>query len=335
MKIDVIVITYGEPPTPSFLEQWNYSNQILRRLTRLVAPIPKCIIPLFGAYRGYTRTKNWLNENFGSPLEEITRRQAESLHTELRNALPDRDWRIHIAYEFRDPMLEVVLTNIQRTGTDEIILAPMYVPISDFTNKISERDYERFQARTNHSLPDPKTVTFRQCHNDLANVMADFIRRKIRELGLTDEERSRHALLLGCHGTVMTPPKGISDAGYCDTKQLYDDLESLLRPEFQSVAIGWLNHRLGGEWTTPTLEQSVKSLLENGIQQFVYFPFGFLADNAETVLEGRTVLRDLGVTEYHHLPCMNVDPSFIRFLAQQVVEAHRQAAQPKLSSVAA
>lgn len=320
MTIDVILLTYGEPEKSAFREQWRYSNRILNKLTRLVAPIPKLAVPLLGAYRGYTRTRLWRKRNYASPLETITQRQAHRLQEVLTENAYGQEWRVRVAYEFRDPSLVDILATLRRENPERVVLVPLYLPISDFTTGISRREYHRYQAKHNRPLPDPSMVTFRACHRELAAVSAEYLREQVARRGISDAQKKETGLLLGCHGTVMTPPPGIQDAGYCDTKQMYDDLEELLAPEFQAVGIGWLNHRLGGEWTRPTLEESAKALLEQGIRKFVYYPFGFLADNAETQLEGRTVLNNLGITDYHHIPCLNDDPDFIRFLARKIVE---------------
>lgn len=320
MTIDVILLTYGEPETSAFREQWRYSNRILNKLTRLVAPIPKFAVPWLGAYRGLTRMRLWREKNYRSPLEPLTHRQAQRLREELAGYADGREWRVRVAYEFRDPCLKNVLKDLLVEKPEHIVLVPLYLPISDFTTEISRRDYHRFQEKHGRPLPEPGMVTFRVCHRELAAVSAVYLREQVAQRGIDEAGKKETGLLLGCHGTVMTPPPGIQDAGYCDTKQMYDDLEELLAPEFKAVGIGWLNHRLGGEWTRPTLEESAKAMLEQGIRQFVYYPFGFLADNAETQLEGQTVLNDLGITEYHHIPCMNDDPQFIRFLAGKIVE---------------
>ncbi|MGC9328885.1 MAG: ferrochelatase [Candidatus Hinthialibacter sp.] len=320
MKIDVVLITYGEPEANSFLEQWKFSNRILFKLTRLVAPIPKAAVPLIGAWRGYGRRKTWREERYISPLETITRRQADFTQKALNARNDGNAWRVHIAYEFRRPSLDEVLRQIRDQACEQLILVPMYLPISDFTSGISQRDFQRFQEANGRPLPEARMVVFRSCHREISHVMADYVRRQLENLGIMGEQRKEYGLLLGCHGTVMTPPPGISDAGYCDTKQAYDNLEEELKPEFKSVAIGWLNHRLGGEWTSPTLHASVQTMLDQGIENLIYFPFGFLADNAETQLEGRMILRDLGVEKYHHLPCVNDDPKFMEFLVERIMQ---------------
>lgn len=318
MKIDVIAITYGEPQNDSFGEQWRFSNRILAKLTRLVAPIPKIAVPFIGAWRGYSRSKIWRTENYSSPLESISRRQVECIQNALDARNDGNAWRVHLAFEFRNPSLCEILNRIRKLSCERLVLVPMYLATSDFTSGISERDFDTYQKKNKFPFPKARMVAMRVCHREISRVMAEFIRKQAQARDLTPERLRETGLLLGCHGTVIKPPRGVADTGYNDTRQVYDNLENELKSEFKAVAIGWLNHRLGGEWTTPTLETSAKTMREQGIREFVYFPFGFWTDNAETQLEGRVILRKLGITAYHHVPCVNDDPEFIRLLAERI-----------------
>jgi len=55
------------------------------------------------------------------------------------------------------------------------------------------------------------------------------------------------------------------------------------------------------------------------MERAVYFPYGFLADNAESQLEGRVALRALPGIESLHLPCLNDSPLLVEALARQVL----------------
>ena len=59
MRRHIILITYGEPPTPAFTDQLRYSWRILLGLTRLVAPIPRPLLPLIALSRARTRNRLW------------------------------------------------------------------------------------------------------------------------------------------------------------------------------------------------------------------------------------------------------------------------------------
>ena len=56
-----------------------------------------------------------------------------------------------------------------------------------------------------------------------------------------------------------------------------------------------------------------------GFRRAVYYPYGFLADNAESELEGRVALRARPELEAVHLPCLNAAPEYLGALAGQIV----------------
>ena len=322
MHIDIILITYGEPPQPKFWAQWRFSLRILQKLTRLVAPIPSFIMPFFAAYRAFMRTRLWKKEKFISPLEDITAIQAGDLGKLLQTQYPEIAWRVHVAYEFCEPSLPDVLHTISQNSPDQLLILPLYVADSDFTAGISRRDFAQWLHQNPGTSAKPVFITFRDHLEELAVVMANHVREKVQKLGLPPEESKNCALLCGCHGTVINPPPGIEDTGYQDTFRLFTLLEELLKEDFSEIKIGWLNHRLGGDWTVPTAEQSARKLKEEN-KPIVYFPFGFLADNAETILEGKMVMERLGIQKYHHLPCINDNPAFINLLAE-CIEKEKQ-----------
>ena len=72
MRRHVVLITYGEPPNASFTGQLRYSWRILLGLARLVAPIPRALLPLVALSRARSRNRLWSDESYGSPLEALT-----------------------------------------------------------------------------------------------------------------------------------------------------------------------------------------------------------------------------------------------------------------------
>ena len=213
MNADVILIAYGEPPEPKFFDQWNYSSCILRKLTRLVAPIPKFMIPLIGAWRGYTRVKHWKQYHYSSPLETITKSQAAKVWDRLKELAPNVNWRVHTAFEFRAPSLSSVLERIPAFECDRLILIPMYVARSDFTTAFSVNEFHQFKKRTEKTFPPVDFVLFGSHLDDLAKVMARHIHAEAERLDLSPLDLKESALLMGCHGTLKRPPKGITETG--------------------------------------------------------------------------------------------------------------------------
>jgi len=105
----VVLVTYGEPTRSAFVDQLVYSWRILVGLTRTVAPIPLPLLPLIAVARARHRTRLWGRHAYQSPLEPLTVGQGRALKTALTAAGPSETWQVHVAYEFRRPLLDEVL----------------------------------------------------------------------------------------------------------------------------------------------------------------------------------------------------------------------------------
>ena len=307
----VILLTYGEPPTSSFLAQLHYSWRILLGLTRAVAPIPAAVLPVIALSRARFRRQLWSRERYGSPLESITRNQAEGLRQALVAQAPGDMWCIHVAYEFRDPLL---LTVLESLPADEVVdIVPMYAADSAFTHEIARqtlRDWKRFP----HGRAAPVRVVAPLEEEALVDASARFVERHLDAQGVGGRE---WALVLAAHGTLLAPPRPM-ETGRAATERICAGIARRLEDRFGMIANGWLNHVYGGRWTQPPMDEALEQVARNGYRRVVYYPFGFVADNAESELEGRIALRTQPSLEAIHLPCLNADPEFLAVLARHV-----------------
>ena len=315
----ILMLTYGEPAEPRFGAQFWYSLRILQRLTRKVAPIPRPVLPFIAFSRGRGRVKLWRSESFKSPLEEIADRQAKALAQALDGVSPSLNCEIRTVYEFRRPALDDVLGEIAADPPQRLLLMPMYVADCDFTSGISGDTIRAYSKRHGPIRPAPEYVSEFSEDERLADLMAERVAEQIAAAGWGEADCADGGLLLGAHGTLVEGPPGI-DTGLETTQTLCDRVTDRLRGKFRHVSVGWLNHVRGGVWTSPELADAAQSMVDRGLKRVVYFPFGFLADNAETQLEGRLVLREFKGLEVLYLPCLNDWPPFIDYLRDRVEE---------------
>lgn len=326
MRRHVILITYGEPPTPAFTDQLRYSWRILIGLTRLVAPIPAALLPLIAVGRGRARNQLWTHEHYGSPLEVITLAQARGLEAALRRDDPATDWQVHVAYEFRDPLLPALLD--QLPADEPVDVLPMYAADSAFTHEISRVTVRDWAKSRSKRAVAPVRVLPALDEELLADLCARAIERGLEEHGAGG---AGCALVLAAHGTLLEPPRAM-ETGREATERICAGIGRRLEGRFGGVFNGWLNHTRGGRWTEPAMEETLARVADSGFKDVVYFPYGFLADNAESELEGRVFLRAHPWRNVVHLPCVNDDAEFIAALARHV-RARRPAEAPALASV--
>lgn len=312
----VILVTYGEPPTPAFFDHLTYSWRILLGLTRTIAAIPKPILPVIALSRARLRNRTWREEAYHSPLEPITARQADELSVALTALDPSCDWRVRVAYEFRAPMLPDVLAGIPQD--EPAVVVPLYASESDFTHGLSRAVVtDLAHAR---SFRGQIQVTPALDADTLGGLAAEHVLTSAASQ--SDWMGDDVALVLAAHGTLVNPSRSI-DTGLEATEQLCDSIRRRLSGAFGLIVNGWLNHTRGGEWTSPAIDEALRQVAAAGLRRVVYFPYGFLADNAESQLEGRVALRAQPDLAALHLPCLNDSPLLINALAQSVVSTAR------------
>lgn len=320
----VVLVTYGEPTESAFTDQLVYSWRILVGLTRTVAPIPLPLLPLIAVARARNRTRLWGRHAYGSPLEPLTVGQAGVLATALGVAAPSERWRVHVAYEFRRPLLDEVLKTLP--AGEPVHVVPMYAADSSFTHALSRGTAAALERRSPRRTPVAVLGALET--QALADVSA---RHVLDQIGAGPEWRGdRVALVLAAHGTVTNPTRPI-DTGLAATDALREAIVARLSPHFGSIMHGWLNHSRGGRWTEPAIEDTMKDVVARGYARVVYYPYGFLADNAESELEGRLAL-DGHPFESRYVACLNDSPYLMDALVRQILDhalvPHRPGERP-------
>jgi protoheme ferro-lyase len=310
MTRHVLLVTYGEPPDANFYDQLVYSWRILLGLTISVAPIPKYVLPMIALKRAYSRNRLWSQEKYQSPLEPITRNQIEDVGEALGRLAPGEDWRVQAMYEFRDPLLADVLKKLP--PKEPVTIVPMYVADSAFTHEISRRTAELANAGGRQTpirtLPAIDEETF-------ADLCAKHVIAECEKRGAGGKD---WALVLAAHGTLLNPPRPM-ETGRLATERIAEAIAQRLEGRFGTIELAWLNHVYGGKWTEPSAEDALAGISNDGFKRLVYFPFGFMADNAESELEGRIAIRGRAWLEAYHLPCLNDSEALADALARQVI----------------
>ena len=152
----------------------------------------------------------------------------------------------------------------------------------------------------------------------LAKISANHV---MHTLGSDKEKTAPMALVLAAHGTLVAPTKPI-ETGRIATERLCAGIERRLSKCFGIVANGWLNHSRGGKWTEPPIEETLKRVSNAGFKDVVYYPYGFLADNAESQLEGQLAAAARPELKVRFVPCLNGSPELAEAIASQVLAAH-------------
>jgi protoheme ferro-lyase len=205
---------------------------------------------------------------------------------------------------------------------------PLYVAESAFTHDLARRTVADWGRGRTRPRPAPVRVLPALAPETVAELESRHVLAQLAARGAVAGPDC--ALVLAAHGTLLDPPRGL-ETGRAATEAVRDGIQRRLAPHFGTIVNGWLNHARGGRWTEPTVAAALAQVARAGYRRAVYFPFGFLADNAESQLEGRVWLRTQPGIEAVHLPCLNESSELAAALAEQLAgseSAARSAGAP-------
>ena len=306
----VVLVTYGEPPDPGFSEHLTYSWRLMQGVARSTADIPVLLLPWIALRRAHERNALWKKHGYHSPLEAVTLAQA----AQIRNALARRSsdqWKIHVAYEFRDPQLLPVIKRLPRK--EQVIVVPMYAAASGCTHDLSKQSAKDLDFRR----PAPIIVLPPLDVERLAALAADHVLQSIP----AGADKSKMALVLAARGTLLKPAKDV-ETGRITLERLGQAISRRLAASFGLVATGWLNYGRGDKWTAPPIRVTLRAVKDAGFRDVVYFPYGFLADSSESQLFGQLAVASQPELKVQFVPCLNGSFELAEALAAEIVAAH-------------
>jgi len=309
-RVRVVLVAHGEAKRAGWLENFRVSWRTLAHaaeVMRLPAPL-RLMICTLGALR------KRLRGGPGSPHNENTRRQASALQQALDRESGVR-YQVDAAFASAPPYLEDQIAIPD--GVDRQIMVSMIPTDSRLSCGLICRSLLA-SAPSNHQ----RTIVSARFWADheltdthLAHIAAHFP-------PITSDRSC--CLILVLHGTIERDEHGREPGFHTGSKEkaAYGDaLRSALLAvpdrRWDRVEIAYLNHGVGGQWSSPTLPELLARLATEGVQSAVAYPCEHLVEGSETVSLPKS-LADGPVGETHCLPCLNDSAQFIEFLASRV-----------------
>ena len=306
----IILVTYGEPTTSRFADQLSYSWRLMQGVSRSASDIAAPLLPLIALRRAYERHSLWRKHDYRSPLEPNTLAQA----AQLRNALARQSpgiWKIHVAYEFREPLLQDVIA--AQNPRETVVVVPMYPADAGFTHDLTRRSAEYLDQRR----PAPIIVLPPVEVEQLAAISSEHV---VHMIAAGSERAEDVALVLAARGMVLNPARAIG-TGYSTLERLGQSITKRLQNRFGMVTRGWVNHGRGSRWTTPPIADALKRVSDAGFKDVVYYPYGFLADNADSQLHGQLAAATRPELKVRFVPCLNGSYELADAIAKAIISA--------------
>ena len=258
----------------------------------------------------------------GSPLVELTRRQAEALERLLAETLPAR---VFVAMRYWHPLTEEAVAAISRDSFDQVVLVPLYPQYSRVTSGSSLNEWNR---QYGHNGNHPRVAAVREFYQH--PLYLDALVERINQGLARFPAGAEVHLLFSAHGV----PESVIRAD--DPYQ--EQTETTMRLVMERG--GWGHpHQLcyqskvgPGRWLAPSLHTALPALHAGGARYLLVVPVSFVTDHIETLfeidVEARHQAGVLGFKQFEMMPALNDSPLFIRALADLVQRAAQPVEEP-------
>ncbi|HUY08815.1 MAG TPA: ferrochelatase [Candidatus Dormibacteraeota bacterium] len=250
-----------------------------------------------------------------SPLQEITRAQAEALERELRRMHGER-WRVVVGMKHSAPFLEDAVRQLAEDGVTSavgLVLAPHFsqMSVGEYVSRAEAAIADRPSQLQLHFVTD--------WHLDPGYIgwLADRVREQLAQI---DDRRSESPLVIF---TAHSLPARLKEMGDPYPGQLAETASAAaLHAGISNWTTAWQSvARTGEPWLGPELLDVVRLAAARGTTDFVVCACGFTADHLEILydldVEAQAEANRLGVRVVR-TPMPNARPDFVAILAELV-----------------
>jgi len=300
MRTAVLLMAYGSPRTPDEIEPYFTDIRGGR------PPSPQVLKVLADRY-----------ERIGgkSPLNEITREQAESLEELLEHEHPG-DFAVFTGMKHWHPFVADSVAKIVDAGITRVVglvLAPHF-------SKKSIGEYEARILKARDALgADLRLTMVKSWYDEPAFV--DLVAENLKQsLNGWDASSPDTCVFFTAHSI---PARVVAEGDpYAD--QLADSAKVYAKAAgISNYTTGWQSESTTGEpWLGPDILVRLGTFAEQGGRRALIAPVGFVADHLEVLfdVDVECVERaaELGI-ELRRIPSPNADPRFVRALSDIVM----------------
>jgi protoporphyrin/coproporphyrin ferrochelatase len=242
----------------------------------------------------------------GSPLLEITTRQAEALAKKL--ALP-----VYVGMRNWKPYIEDSVRQLREGGADRAValcLAPQ-------NSRTSIGLYQSYLSKAVENVAPGLRVEFVESWHDHPGLIAAFREKISRALGRIEAEAGRTVPVIF---TAHSVPVKTIEAGDPYEQQVKETARLVAQAMgLESYRVAFQSQGMTADpWIGPTVESQIDELAAQGIQHVLIAPVGFVCDHVEILYDIDCVFRDYGKergVSVVRSESLNDTPLFIQALA--------------------
>jgi ferrochelatase len=317
----IVLVNLGTPDAPTRSAVRRYLKEFLS--DPRVVEIPRLvwwfilnliILPLRSGKSAAKYASIWSRD--GSPLKVHTQRQA----TLLRGALGERGHdalRVTMAMRYGSPGLPEVLDKLKAEHCERVVILPAYPQYSSTTTgSIYDAVFAHYKDVRN--LPELRMVKHYHDHDGYLDALRDSV------LAYWDAHGRGQQLVLSFHG-VPKRTLLLGDPYHCECHKTARLLAAKLRLGPDQYMVTFQSRFGKAEWLQPYTAPTLRQLARDGVERVDVICPGFTSDCLETLeeiaIEAKHEFEQAGGKQFHYIPCLNEQPSWIAGLAE-IAEQH-------------
>ena len=252
----------------------------------------------------------------GSPILQLTNKQAESLEKKLNDINKQNIYKCYVVMRCWNPRAEAVLNIVKEFNPDEMVLLPLYPQYSLSTSGSSIKEWNDVCSKNNYQKP-VKTICCYPTETEFLNAHVSLINNKLKNL-------NNFRLIFSAHGLPERNIKKGDPYQWQVEQSVNKIVEQLNIPN-----LDWIlsyQSRVGLlKWIGPsTDDEIVKSSKSN--KTIVVVPIAFVSEHSETLveldIEYKKLAEQNGCKNFIRIPALGTKHEFINSLANLVFKSN-------------
>jgi protoporphyrin/coproporphyrin ferrochelatase len=318
-RIGVVLFQLGGPDSAAAVEPFLYNlfcdPDIIDFPGASIARKP--LARLIARSRARHVARHYAEIGGGSPIRELTARQAAALERELRR---DLDAHVVVAMRYWHPFTSETVAELELLAPDEIVLLPLYPQYSRTTTGSSMNEWNRVYRPSGAWRPNIHVVLEYYDRPEFIDAVVAAVNDCAATFTAPVEE---YDFVFSAHSL----PVKVVEAGDPYQRQIERTCDLVW------ARGGWPGRRhlcyqskVGTDkWLAPAMGETIGQLAAAGSKHVLVIPISFVSDHVETLheigIEHRQQAESLGIADFRLMPGLNDAPLFIAALAAQVRRA--------------
>ena len=249
----------------------------------------------------------------GSPLKEISFRQAQALETALA---ADGDYSVTVAMRYWPPFAEQAIGQLLAAGVDRLIALTLYPHYSKATTGSSIAQLEKALQQLAPQIP-LTCISFWPTQKEYISAVAENIIH-----ALTDFAAQPVQVVYSAHSL----PVSFIKAGDPYVEHIEQSITAIEKITGHQGRLCYQSRSGPVEWLSPSTPEMLQTLAGEGCRNILMVPISFVSDHIETLYEINMLYREqaaqLGIC-LKAVPSLNTNPLFIEGLRSLVLQTDK------------